>query len=520
MKKISLGSLLKIRKIIPSLGFCAFLIIFSMTGGITFAQDVSSISTNLITYYTVTSSSVPLAWEDNFDIIWGSTFEETIPSTSTGLITYYTVTASSVPLVRENNSINENKFNIERKLTSATSWVGAWSTQITTTNSTNYTETPATKAASYDYRVQACLKGIECSDWDYFDEFILNDFVELSQTTTITPALESSVSSTTTSKTPDTITTKTPLSTQTQTTSTLPSTTSTAGKVTQTGVLENVSKIISPAIPATVTTTTNEFSSKTQDLGLIIEKLQTTEGDIKEQLSKIEEGDLLYKDSNKDGISDYDSIYVYNINPTKPSPVSSYEGKSINASEKILLGFDPTQSKIVKINIEQPLESTAFVVSSYKVKEVMLTEKKEVILKGQALPNSFITLYIYSTPIIVTVKTDSKGEWQYVLDKELENGDHTVYTATVNNSGNIIAKSSPYLFTKTAEAATLKDVPMMETSVDANKPGLLEGNNIYVIIVFVAIVIIVVLILVGLISKRKEQIEEINKNDSQNNRKI
>jgi len=506
MKKTSLKSLSKIKKIIPVLIFCAFLIIFSMIGGIIFAQDVSSTSTNSITYYTVTSSSVPLAWEDNLTIIWGVTFEESISSTSTNSITYYTVTSSSVPLVWENNFIDEskfndeNKFNIERKLTSTTDWTGVWSTQITTANTKNYTETPTTEGTTYDYRVQACLSGIDCSDWVYFDEITLGDTD--ADTDTIIP-----------SQIITTISTPTSSSAQTQPTSTS-SSTSITEQTTQTEISENIPKITSPTIPTTAITTTSEFSSKTQDLGLIIEKLQTTESDIKEQLSKIEGGDLLYKDSNKDGISDYDSLYVYNINPTKPSPISTYEGKSINASEKILLGFDPTQSEIVKVNKEQPLESTIAPVSTYKVKEVELTEKKEVVFKGQALPNSFITLYIYSTPIIVTVKTDSKGEWQYVLDKELENGDHTVYTATVNNSGNIIAKSSPYLFTKTAEAATLKGVPMVETSVDANKPGLLKGNNIYVIVVIVAIAVIMVLILVGIISKRKEQIEEINKNGS------
>ena len=75
----------------------------------------------------------------------------------------------------------------------------------------------------------------------------------------------------------------------------------------------------------------------------------------------------------------------------------------------------------------------------------------------------------------MTVKTDNNSEWRYILDKELENGDHTVYIATVNNSGNIVAKSSPYLFTKTAEAVTFRDASVAEVYTDQNKPGLLKG---------------------------------------------
>ena len=106
---------------------------------------------------------------------------------------------------------------------------------------------------------------------------------------------------------------------------------------------------------------------------------------------------------------------------------------------------------------------------------------------------------------MVTVKTDSKGEWQYVLDKELENGDHTVYTASVNNSGNIIAKSPGYLFTKTAEAASLKDLPLAGASVEANKPGLLEGNNLYVIVTVLVLIIVTVLVLIGMTSKKNKE---------------
>ncbi|OGI62410.1 hypothetical protein A2818_02505 [Candidatus Nomurabacteria bacterium RIFCSPHIGHO2_01_FULL_40_12] len=246
----------------------------------------------------------------------------------------------------------------------------------------------------------------------------------------------------------------------------------------------------------------NDLSSKD-----ITNTLNTLSGAVNDQAEalKAQGGDLLYKDSNKDGISDYDSVYVYNMSPTALSPVSTYEGKTINAAEKILLGFDPTQSEIVEVNKEQPTESIIASVPTYQVKEVALTENKAVLLKGQALPNSFITIYIYSTPIMVTVKTDSKGEWQYVLDKELENGDHTVYTASVNNSGNIIAKSPGYLFTKTAEAASLKDLPLAGASVEANKPGLLEGNNLYVIVTVLVLIIVTVLVLIGMTSKKNKE---------------
>jgi len=241
----------------------------------------------------------------------------------------------------------------------------------------------------------------------------------------------------------------------------------------------------------------NTFSETKVSLDALIKVMQD-----QSSLFKSQNGDLLYKDSNKDGISDHDSIYVYNIDPKKSSPVTKYEGKTINAGEKVLLGFDPTKSELVSINQEQPTVSTAPVIPIYKVSEVNLTSEKKVSFTGKALPNSFLTLYIYSTPIIVTIKTDSDGEWQYTMNKELENGTHTVYTATVNNTGKIMVKSPGFTFVKTAQAATLEDFPPINTEASQNKPGLLSGIDATLVLSFISLILVLVLILVGIISKK------------------
>ncbi|MEI7810773.1 MAG: Ig-like domain-containing protein, partial [bacterium] len=265
--------------------------------------------------------------------------------------------------------------------------------------------------------------------------------------------------------------------------------------------INNIKKIAGES-----TVTPENQSSSTKDITNTLNTIVQTVNNQAETL-KSQGADLIYKDTNKDGISDYDSVHVYNMNPVLPSPVSNYDGKVVNAADKILLGYDPTKTELVKIPVEQPAESNIAPVTTYKVKEVSLTtDKKEIVIKGQALPNSFITLYIYSTPIMVTVKTDSKGEWQYTLDKELENGDHTVYTATVNNSGNIIAKSSGYLFTKTAEAATLKEFPAPSASVSVNRPGMFgNNNNLLLAIVISGISLMIILIILAIPNKKKEK---------------
>jgi hypothetical protein len=215
---------------------------------------------------------------------------------------------------------------------------------------------------------------------------------------------------------------------------------------------------------------------------------------------KAQGGDLLYKDSNNDGISDYDSIHVYGLDPVKPTITTVYEGKEITAGEKITLGFDPSKKDLVKVIPEEPKISQAKVVSVYKVEEVKLSAEKNLIITGRAMPNSFVTIYIYSTPIIVTVKTDVNGEWQYTLNKELENGKHEVYTATVNNTGKILAKSSAFTFVKTAEAATLETLPLAQNLAE-EKPNILS-RYVYLIGGIFLTILLLVLVIIGINSRK------------------
>ncbi len=90
------------------------------------------------------------------------------------------------------------------------------------------------------------------------------------------------------------------------------------------------------------------------------------------------------------------------------------------------------------------------------VKETKTEKRKKIEFKGKAIPNSFVVLYVYSEkPIVITVRTDENGNWEYKLDKTLRDGQHEVYVAVTNNSGKIVAKSEPFsFFVKKALAVT------------------------------------------------------------------
>lgn len=225
------------------------------------------------------------------------------------------------------------------------------------------------------------------------------------------------------------------------------------------------------------------------------EILATFEQVIKGKASIIEsrQGKAVFEDQDNDGVSDYDETYIYKTDPLK----SRTTGEGKTDGEKISEGINPLSDSEEKIAYQDPRNDTqSFVSSTYALKKIeLLQEEKKVVFEGVALPNSYVTLFIYSTPIIVTVKTDQNGQWKYSLEKELENGEHQMYVASVDTSGKILARSNPILFTKSAEAATIGIAGSMDNSISAQ--NFLRDNFILIILASLIAIVILGMMFVG-----------------------
>lgn len=152
------------------------------------------------------------------------------------------------------------------------------------------------------------------------------------------------------------------------------------------------------------------------------------------------------------------------------------------------------------------VDTKNFSVDVIKVTEVATSSNgvetaKKIEFSGKALPNSFATLYIYSIPILVTVKTDNEGYWSYTLDKELEDGKHHVYVGITDVKGNVVVKSSPIPFIKVAKAVTLEDIaPVIQPD---ETPSFVGNIYFYGSIAVILILLILLIIFIGIKRSRE-----------------
>lgn len=247
----------------------------------------------------------------------------------------------------------------------------------------------------------------------------------------------------------------------------------------------------------------------------------------KETIIRDRVGEEVFADTDKDGISDYDEVNIYNTDPF----VADTDADGFIDGSEILSGFDPNDPGVESpIVFEDPKETgivradllSVDVVESHTkkidddVEESLVSSSTEPAvptarIMGRALPNSFVTLYVFSSPIIVTVKTQSDGSWEYIFDKEIEDGTHEVYVGVTDNAGKIIAKSEPFTFVKVAQAFTPVEAAETVAPQPAPEPPMLFNDHVMLLALSLGVVAIGLLLMVigAFIKNRREYTNEI-----------
>jgi len=275
---------------------------------------------------------------------------------------------------------------------------------------------------------------------------------------------------------------------------------------------ETIQKIIEPLILI-------EQIAREETKVEIEQKKKETEKEIKSLLEEMEKEILererkkleklqeILKDSDQDGLPDHEEVRL-RTNAFNPDT----DGDGFLDGQEIALGFDPLKpSPADKIVYQDPRKVEPKEAEIYKVERVeiitLLSGELGIKLEGKGRPNSFITLYIYSSFLVLTTKTDENGHWEYVLDKPLEEGEHEVYVAVTNNHGEITAKSEAFRFIKTPTAvAAIKPLAKGEKVVSPSEA--FQKSALLLLVAIVILAIGIALIIIGiLVQKGKKEIK-------------
>ncbi len=213
--------------------------------------------------------------------------------------------------------------------------------------------------------------------------------------------------------------------------------------------------------------------------------------------------DAIAKDTDKDGITDFDEVALYKSDPK----LADTDNDGFTDGAEILAGYNPVDAKNeTAYNLESPKDSGIVRDDVLVVDEVKAVNEEVAVadgvpaqaqISGRALPNSFVTLYVFSTPVVVTLKTADDGSWVYKFDKELEDGEHEVYVGITDNAGTLVAKSNPFTFVKEAQAFTPTDA-LEEVIPEANASASTFELPLVQLLILAVIAMLIGLILIML----------------------
>lgn len=163
------------------------------------------------------------------------------------------------------------------------------------------------------------------------------------------------------------------------------------------------------------------------------------------------------------------------VTPTTPStttatptnvPAKSYSSYNpdayipkVNDDARTSGTVAPTKLNIAKVeNTQQPAE-----------------QKNLLTFSGVGPPDSIVTIFIYSDPIVVTTRTDADGNWTYTLDNQLGEGQHQAYVTVTTDTGRVLEKSNPLaFFVSQAQAVTEQEFLARNATPERSSDSLLR----------------------------------------------
>ncbi|EKE19957.1 MAG: hypothetical protein ACD_8C00076G0004 [uncultured bacterium] len=226
-------------------------------------------------------------------------------------------------------------------------------------------------------------------------------------------------------------------------------------------------------------------------------------------------------DSNKDEDekiiveNDIATAEIKNTLMPKDTIVENSKLVSLDSSgvERSVVLVDPIKVLGKSLSAQDNPKKYGSINETLKIERVQLESendgKNNIVLAGKAEPNAFVTIFIFSSdPIVITIKADANGNWNYELNHELEDGQHETYIAIRDEEGKILSKSEPIAFVKTAQAVDM--IPVSQLTGNESPVERSFQQYILIAIIIMSACLVVALVLMGFLSHKQNTNEGIN----------
>ena len=238
---------------------------------------------------------------------------------------------------------------------------------------------------------------------------------------------------------------------------------------------------------------------------ILKDKVRESEEQIKQDTNN-----LTTKDSDQDGLSDFDEVANFATNPL----LADTDNDGVVDSVELIRNSDPlVVNQIVVPNLNKNIEEVTFdsVVEidlvSPLVSATNNNEQEEyfVTVEGRSIPNSYVYLLSHSTDIVGIVKTGSTGLFSYTIEQNFDIGEHQLTAVLTDVTGEIVASSKPHRFARTQN--TFVAAATMSTATPLNNES--NEDNVLLNLLVAAVGVItfgfVLLLLSSTLRNRHQQ---------------
>ena len=238
---------------------------------------------------------------------------------------------------------------------------------------------------------------------------------------------------------------------------------------------------------------------------ILKDKVRESEEQIKQDTNN-----LTTKDSDQDGLSDFDEVANFATNPL----LADTDNDGVVDSVELIRNSDPlVVDQIVVPNLNKNIEEVTFdsVVEIDLVSPLVVAtnnnepEEYFVTVEGRSIPNSYVYLLSHSTDIVGIVKTGSTGLFSYTIEQNFDIGEHQLTAVLTDVTGEIVASSKPHRFARTQN--TFVAAATMSTATPLNNES--NEDNVLLNLLVAAVGVItfgfVLLLLSSTLRNRHQQ---------------